>query len=288
MVTRYMLMVLGDDDAFYWQAHWLILSLQAHAKEPYEIVIATDHPDYFNYFGDAIEVHGLSADEVAAWIGPQGHIFRAKFKLVELATRLEPTPGAIFYLDTDTVVYRGLEPLITAIESGAIYMDCSEYKLYAGGRRGNRGARRLWEQIGEREWVGIRIDRHMEMWNAGLIALPIAAAPLVEKAMAMCDAMLVAGITHRLTEQVAMSAVLTNTNKVREINPKGAEPYIIHYWGNKSGWRERITAHLASIHHRGLSLADAVRFFLDHPIDQPRVIRRTRKWHRLLGMRPVR
>lgn len=288
MVTRYILMVLGDDDAFYWQAHWLILSLLAHAREPYEIVIATDHPDYFKYFGDAIRVHALSAEEVSDWVGPQGQILRAKFKVVEFATRLVPTPGVVFYLDTDTVVHRGLAPLIPAIETGAIYMDCCEYKLHAGGRRGNKGAGRLWEQIGEREWNGIRIDRHAEMWNAGIIALPIAAAPIVEKAMGMCDALLTAGITHRLTEQVSMSAVLTKTHKVREINPKGSEPYIIHYWGNKSGWREHITAHLASIRHRGLSLTDAVRYFLDHPINQPRVIRRTRKWHRLLGMRPVR
>ncbi len=80
MLTRYTIMVFGKEDAMYWQAHWLILSLLAHAEQPYEIAIATDHPRHFDWFGDTVRVHGMSEQGVNQWIGPEGHFFRALIK----------------------------------------------------------------------------------------------------------------------------------------------------------------------------------------------------------------
>jgi hypothetical protein len=289
MLTRYALMVFGKEDALYWQAHWLILSLLAHAEKPYEIAIATDHPRYFDWFGDAVRVQGMSEQEVAVWIGPEGHFFRALIKTLEFGLELQPPADAVFYLDSDMVLNRSLKPLIEEIRAGAIYMDRFEYLLYDSGRKGNKGARRLWAQVGDREWSGVTIDRQTEMWNTGITGLSSANAHLVTKSLAVCDAILASGVTHRLTEQIAMSAVMRENNQaIREVNPDGQDPYFTHYWANKRGWREAITGHLTTIHHRGLSIPEAVQFFLDNPIDRPAKVNRTRKWHRFLGVQPVR
>lgn len=287
MLTRYIMMSFGPDDCRYWQAHWLILSLMAHAPRPYEIVVVTDHPAYFGWFGEAIKVRGMKAAEVADWIGPQGYFFRTLIKCLEFALASGPEPGAVVYLDTDTQVNRGLDPLIADLAQGIAYMDCVEYVIHESGRMGNKGARTLWEALGDTEWMGIRIHRELPLWNTGITAVTGADGPLIRQALDICDAMLASGVTHRLTEQVALSAVLTAAKTVKEINPAGREPWITHYWGNKHGWHDSITARLATIHHRGLTLEEAVEFLRQNPIDRPRIVRRTRKWHRLLKVEPA-
>ena len=289
MLTRYTIMVFGKEDALYWQAHWLILSLLAHAEPPYDIAIVTDHPDHFNWFGDAVRVHGMSEQAVNQWIGPEGHFFRALIKTVEFGLELQPAADAVFYLDSDMVLNRSLAPVIAEIKAGAIYMDRFEYNLYDSGRKGNKGAKKLWAQVGNREWSGVTIDRKTPMWNTGITGLSGANLHLVKKSLAVCDAILARDVLHRLTEQIAMSAAMTaNNQEIREVNPDGQEPYFTHYWANKRGWREAITGHLATIHHRGLSVADAVQFFLENPIARPAKVNRTRKWHRFLGVQPIR
>ena len=47
--------------------------------------MVTDHPAYFGWFGDAVRVRGLTAAEVADWIGPQGYFFRTLIKCLEFA-----------------------------------------------------------------------------------------------------------------------------------------------------------------------------------------------------------
>ena len=289
MLTRYTIMVFGKEDAMYWQAHWLILSLLAHAEPPYEMAIATGHPRHFDWFGDTVRVHGMSEQEVTVWIGPAGHFFRALIKTLEFGLVLHPAADALFYLDSDMALNRSLAPVIADIKAGAIYMDRFEYQLYDSGRKGNKGAKKLWAQVGDREWSGITIDRKTPMWNTGITGLSSANIHLVKKSLAVCDAILATGVLHRLTEQIAMSAAMTaNHQEIREVNPDGQEPYFTHYWANKRGWREAITGHLATIHHRGLSVPEAVQFFLENPIDRPAKVNRTRKWHRFLGVQPVR
>ena len=288
MLTRYTLMVFGQEDALYWQAHWAILSLLARAEPPFEILVSTDQPRYFHWFGDAIRVQGMSADELNDWLGPQRYFFRALIKTLEIGLDANPKADVAIYMDTDMIINRDFAPVIAGALQGDIYMECLEYKLYDSGRQGNKGAKALWQLVGDREWDGVRIDRDTQMWNTGITAVSAANSPLVKKSLAVCDAMLAAGISHRLTEQIAMSAVLSIGGRAREINVKGQPPYNAHYWGNKRGWREQITGHLASIHLRGLTLAEAVDYFRDHPVTCPTHVKRTRKWHRYFGVQPVR
>lgn len=288
MFTRYVLMVFGPGDAIYWRAHWCLLGLLAYVPEPCEIVMLTDHPQYFRWFGDAVRIHAMATAQVDQWQGPQKFFFRTKFKTMEFGLAGDPVPDAVVYMDTDTAVCRPLAPLVEAVAAGGILMDRREYNLYDSGRRNNKGGKRLWGMVGDRSWSGVRVERGTDMWNAGVIALSRADAPLIQQALSVCDAMLDLGCTHRLIEQIAWSAVLTRDGRAAEINPSGAELLVAHYWANKSGWDEAITERLATLRHRDLSLTEAVGFYRENPITRPVWVPRTRKWHRFLGVEPKR
>lgn len=281
MLTRYVLMTFGPDDFRYWQAHWCLLGLLAYAPKPCEIVMATDHPERFRWFGDAIRLHVVEAKD---WIGPSGYFLRTLIKTVELGFVLDPAAEVVVYTDTDTVARRDLGPLVDAVSGGGILLDRREYNLASRRRKGSQA---LWQQVRGREWAGVRVEESTDMWNTGVTALRRADRPLIERALAATDAMLAGGGRHYLTEQIAMSAVLTADGRAREVNPLGAEPQILHYWGNKDGWNAAIAGHLATIHHRGLAVADAADFLRAHPVDLPPVVK-SRWWHRLLNVEPVR
>lgn len=281
MLTRYVLMTFGPDDFRYWQAHWCLLGLLAYAPKPCEIVMATDHPERFRWFGDAIRLHVVEAKD---WIGPSGYFLRTLIKTVELGFVLDPAADVVVYTDTDTVARCDLGPLVEAVRGGGVLLDRREYNLASRRRKGSQA---LWEQARGREWAGVRVTEATDMWNTGVTALRRADGPLIGRALAATDAMLAAGGRHYLTEQIAMSAVLTGDGRAREVNPPGTEPQILHYWGNKDGWNAAIAGHLATIHHRGLTAADAAAFLRAHPINLPPVVK-SRWWHRLLNVEPAR
>ncbi|CAL1241393.1 hypothetical protein [Candidatus Methylocalor cossyra] len=287
MLTRYVLMNFGPNDALYWEAHWCLLGLLAHAPEPREIVMLTDHPGYFRWFEGAVRIQALSAGELEEWQGPRRYFFRTLIKSLEFGLTAAPTPEVVVYMDTDTATRDSLAPLIRQVQAGHVLLDCREYNLYQSGRQGNKAALRLWQQVGERDWAGVPIDRATDMWNTGITALGRSDAPLIQAALSVCDALLAAGCEHRLTEQIAMSAVLTRDGRAREINPRRLEPVVSHYWANKRGWNEAITGHLATLRHRGLSLEEAVAYYRDNPITRPVWVPRTRTWHRWLRVEPL-
>ena len=281
MLTRYVLMTFGPDDFRYWQAHWCLLGLLAYAPKPCEIVMATDHPERFSWFGDTIRIERVTAKD---WIGSSGYFLRTLIKTVELGFTLEPAADVVVYTDTDTVARGDLKPLVDGAAGGAIMLDRREYRLATRKRKGSQA---LWQQVQGRSWAGLQVSELTDMWNTGVTALRRADAPLIAKALAATDEMLAAGGRHYLTEQIAMSAALTGDGRAREVNPPGQPPLILHYWGNKDGWNGAIAGHLATIHHRGLSVAEAAAFLRDHPITLPAIVK-YRWWHRLLNVEPVR
>ena len=60
-MTRYVTMAYGDAPAVYRQSLMMLVSLVAHAPEPREIVVVTDHPERFVWFGTRIEIEYLEA-----------------------------------------------------------------------------------------------------------------------------------------------------------------------------------------------------------------------------------
>ena len=284
MLTRYALMTFGPDDFRYWQAHYCLLTVLAHAPRPCEVVMATDQPERFRWFGDHVRVHALTADELARWKGERGYFLRTLIQTLRLGTALQPSAGVTVYLDTDTAVRSSLQPLIDAALAGNVAMDRREYNL-AG--HGKKGSDRLWRAVGERSWCGVPVDRSTDMWNTGITAVAAADFPLVDQALAACDAMLAAGCDHYLTEQIAMSATLARPGRTVEVNPPGSEPLVAHYWGNKDGWNDEICRQLATIHLRGLDVPAAAAYVAANPIRRPLVVKE-RWWHKALRVQPRR
>ena len=281
--ARYALMTFGGDDFRYWQAHYCLLGLLAYAPKPCEIVMATDHPERFAWFGDSIRVHGMDAAQVKSWIGPEGYFLRTLIETARLAGRLTPTPAVAVYTDTDTVARGDLTPLIRRAAAGRILLDCFEY---VPANRNRSGTKALWAATGGRTWAGVPITTQTPMWNTGVTAVSQADLPLLDKALAATDAILATGCRHYLTEQIALSAALTADGRAEEVNPAGKPPLILHYWGNKDGWNEAITAQLATIHHLGLTPEAAGAYVRANPINRPPVVKK-KWWHRALGVKPL-
>ncbi len=284
MLTRYALMTFGPDDFRYWQAHYCLLTVLAYAPRPCEVVMATDQPDRFAWFGDRVRVHALSAEGLAQWKGERNYFLRTLIQTLRLGTALQPAAGVAVYLDTDTAVQASLQPLLDATAAGQVAMDRREYNLFGHGKKGSK---RLWNLVGGKSWCGVPVDQGTDMWNTGITAVRAADFTLVDKALGICDAMLAAGCDHYLTEQIAMSAVLGQPGRAVEVNPPGKPPLVAHYWGNKDGWNNDICQRLATIHLRGMGVDEAAAYVAANPIRRPLVMK-TRWWHKALGVEPRR
>lgn len=284
MPTRYVLMTFGEEDFRYWQAHYCLLTLMAHAPRPCELVMATDHPERFAWFGDTVRIHHVDRDELSRWLGPQRYFLRALIQTLRLGALLSPAAEVAIYMDTDTAAQASLQPILDAVAEGRIAMDRREYILST---HSTKGSRRLWRAVGNRAWAGVKVLPATEMWNTGITALGSRDFALADQALAATDAMLDSGCDHYLTEQIAMSAALSADGRAVEINPSGREPLVCHYWGNKDGWNEAICQTLATIHLRSLGVADAAAHVAANPIHRPQVVKR-RWWHRALHVEPVR
>jgi hypothetical protein len=284
MYARFAIMAFGEEEFRYWQAHHCLLSLLAHAPGPGELVVATDHPERFRWFEGRVRIHALSPADLGQWMGPQRYFLRALIQTLRLAAALQPAADVAVYLDADTQALAPLAPLLEAARGGRMAMDRREYQLAVDRRRGSR---RLWRQVGGRNWAGVAVDERTEMWNTGITAVGAADYPLVDRALAVCDAMLAAGVDHYLTEQIAMSAALGADRRVVEVNAAGRPPLVAHYWGNKEAWNDAICRRLATIHLAGVPLDAAVEHLRQAPIRLPLKARR-RWWHRLLRVEPGR
>lgn len=280
--ARYALMTFGDDDFRYWQAHYALLGLLAWAPKPCEIVMATDHPERFRWFGDAVRIHAMSKEQLQGWIGPSGYFLRTLIETARLAGSLGPCDVAV-YTDTDTVARGDLTPMISRAAAGTVLMDRFEY---VPAKRNRKGTKALWAATGNRTWAGLPIGEDTPMWNTGVTAVSRNHLPRLDQALTATDAILASGCRHYLTEQIAMSAALAGDGKAQEVNPLGQDPLILHYWGNKDAWNGAITGQLATIQHRSMTVADAAAYLREHPIHLPPVVK-LRWWHRALGVQPI-
>ena len=55
-MIRYVTLAYGDAPGVYRQSLMLLVSLVAHAPEPYELVVATDRPECYVWFGTRVEI----------------------------------------------------------------------------------------------------------------------------------------------------------------------------------------------------------------------------------------
>jgi hypothetical protein len=264
-MTRYVTLAYGDAPDIYRQSLMLLVSLMAHAPEPYELVVATDRPQYFVWFGTRIEIAYLDAALLKGWRGAEGFSMRQKLAVVRTAW---PDTGAIVLIDSDVLARENLAPFVERLHAGDLFMHKHEYDLGRPARRGNRA---LWEQLRGRTFGAWQVREEDGMWNSGVLAARATDRALFDEALKLYDDMASAGIRHFATEQLVEGIVLGRTGRLRP-----AEPWFVHYWGNKAGYDAEISRRLADAFIEGLSVKDAAARYREQPIELPAEVRPTR------------
>jgi hypothetical protein len=262
MRTRYLLLVFGDGDSHYQQAHHAILSLLAFAPEPREIVVVSDRPERFAWLAPVITLETVDAATLTAWRGTSGFFWR--IKLHALLAHADPDQ-CLVYLDSDVLVRRDLGPLLAHLAGGGAAMHLREFNLAARRRRGDRA---LYAAAGGKRWGGLPIDAGSWMWNAGVVAVGPTGKPLLAQALQACDELCAALGIHSLHEQLSLSLALASGGKLT-----AAQPWIDHYWDNKPGYLESITSEQARFLMTGATPAAAAAWVRDHPIERPLSVR---------------
>jgi hypothetical protein len=268
-MTRYVTLAHGDAPGVYRQSLMLLVSLVAHAPEPYELLVATDRPECYAWFGTRVEIEYLEAARLAAWRGPQPFSMRQKLELARATAT--PSAGALVLLDADVLARKPLDGFVGGLHAGGLFMHKHEYVLSQSRRRGNR---KLWASLTGLPAAagagGFRTDD--SMWNSGVLAVPSADRGLLDEALALYDALGAAGVRHFATEQLVEGVVLGRTGRL-----KPAEEWFTHYWGNKPGYDAEIARRLADEFIEGRSVRQAAAIYRENPIDLPAEVRDTRR-----------
>ena len=259
---RYVTLAYGDAPGVYRQSLMLLVSLVAHAPEPYELVVATDRPDYYVWFGTRVEIEYLDPARLEAWRGPAPFSMRQKLELIRAAA--VPGKDATVLLDADVLARKPLDAFVARLRAGDLFMHKHEYVLSQSRRSGNR---KLWAALRTR---GLGADD--SMWNSGVLAIGPSDRGLLDEALAMYDALAVSGPRHFATEQLVEGVVLGRTGRL-----KPADEWFAHYWGNKPGYDAELSRRLADAFIEGLSVKDAAARYREMPIDLPVEVRQTKR-----------
>jgi len=263
--TRYVTLAYGSHPAVYRQSVMMLVSLVAFAPEPYELVVATDRPECYVWFGTRVDIQFMDGSLLAAWRGAEPFSMRQKLMLLRTAW---PESGAIALVDADALARADLSPFVEALGAGALFMHKREYTLSQTRRPGHR---RVWKALQRTRLEGYTPSAQDAMWNSGVVAMPAADRALLDQTIALYDEMGRRGLRHFAAEQLAEGLVLGRTGRLR-----AAEPWFTHYWGNRAGYDPPIAARLADAFLDGLSVKDVAEAYRERPIDLPQEVRPTR------------
>ena len=96
--------------------------------------------------------------------------------------------------------------------------------------------RKMCKNLSYKSFANNKVSNISDMSNAGVIAIPkYQHISLIKEAILVCDALLETNCPTRLIEQFSFSLILQNRTKLKNIDRE-----IIHYWGKKEEWNEKI------------------------------------------------
>ena len=264
-MVRFVTLAYGNAPGVYRQSVMLLLSLVAHAPEPYELVVATDRPECYVWFGTRIEIEYVDGAVLDGWRGPTPFSMRQKLACIRAVW---PERGAVVFLDADVIARDSLAGFADRLAAGELFMHTHEYDLAASRRAGNR---RLWASLRGRTFGAWEIKGTDGMWNSGVLGARAEERPLFDQALQLYDAMGADGIRHFATEQLVEGVVLGRTGRLRP-----AAEWFTHYWGNRQGYDAEIARRLADAFLEGLTVKEAAERFRQTPITLPAEVRSTR------------
>ena len=225
--------IVGNNIVYHKQCYFSILSFLVYKENIDGIYIYTDFPEFYKSLGDRIHVEPIDQQKIDEWKGEHNFFWRVKIKLLEDFSKNNPGQ-LLVYLDTDTFLYQPPEKFLSALRTNnSSFMHKRETMLHAKGHTQHK----MWEQIHDKEFGGMPIDRDAYMWNAGVVALPSEKQlETIQQALLVCDEMCAQGVTQKLIEQFSLSYVLYKNG-----NLQACDDIIGHYWGNKDDWNALIS-----------------------------------------------
>jgi hypothetical protein len=256
--TRFGVLAYGPDGRLHREAAAAILSVQAHRPATSEIVVLTDQPARYRWFGDSVTIDPLSDRVLTEWRGQRGDRYRPK---IEALRRLAADAAAdVLLFDVDTMARRDLAPLAARLAAGSLLLHRREYALAAPPRRGDRA---LKQEILGRSWQGIAPDASASMWNGGIIGSSRRHKGIFDRTLAVFDEMRDRS-RHFAVEQLAYSIVFPAYGTIEE-----ASPWFDHYWANREWFDRAIERFLSDARLKELTAADAVERLKREPITGP-------------------
>jgi hypothetical protein len=256
--TRFGVLAYGPGGRLHREAAAAILSVQAHRPATSAIVVLTDQPARYRWFGDSITIDPLSDRVLTEWRGQRGDRYRPK---IEALRRLAADAAAdVLLFDVDTMARRDLAPLAARRAAGGLVLHRREYALAAPPRRGDRA---LKEEILGRSWQGIAPDASASMWNGGIIGSSRRHKGIFDRALAVFDEMRDRS-RHFAVEQLAYSIVFPAYGTIEE-----ASPWFDHYWANREWFDRAIERFLSDARLKELTAAAAAERLKLEPITGP-------------------
>lgn len=215
------------DARFLRQARFCILTAQAHglnAPGGARVMVYSDQPAHFADLGPNVTAVQVTADALHRWRGEIDFVHRVKLEVVLHA--LASAGGRLLYVDGDTYFRVDPRTLFARIAPGRTLMRVSEgaFSNRANGIQRKMQAFVRRHAFPVRSGEMVRIPEHTEMWDAGVIGVHAADAPLIRRALELTDAMYPLYQKH-VIEQVAVSYVLQTASTV---GATGDDVY--HYW----------------------------------------------------------
>ena len=265
-MTRYLTLAYGDHPDVYSQSAMLLVSLLAYRTVSQEIVVASDRPERFAWFGKTVRLVTLDRRQLESWRGSPPISMRVKLEAIRANW---PEGGAIVLVDADVLAREPLASFEAALITGEVFMHKQEYELGRSKRRGNRA---LWNELRGRSFAGWEVRPDDAMWNSGVLAAPAADRVLFDQMLLFYDAIAAAGGRHFTTEQLVESVVLGRTGRLR-----AAARWFTHYWGNKAAHTAAINARLEAARLAGMSVEECAARYRQDPLDLPAEVRLTRR-----------
>jgi hypothetical protein len=256
--TRFGVLAYGSSARRHREAAVALLTIQAHAPASSEIVLLTDRPDHYRWFGSSITIDPLTPAIVRAWRGPLDDPFRPS---LEALRRLAADSAAdVVLADADTMARRDLTPVAERLAAGAVMMHRREYALAAARRKGDR---QLVRDIAGRSWQGIALDAEAAMWNAGIVGSSRRHAGIFDRTLAVFDE--IRPVTRYFAvDQLACSIVLAAYARIEE-----AAPWFDHYWANRPWFNRAAERFLSRALLEGLTPREAGERLKQQPIVGP-------------------
>jgi hypothetical protein len=253
--TRFGVLAYGPRAHLHREAAVALLTLAAHAPPSRDLVLLTDRPAEYRWFGNSITIDRLTAVAIREWQGRYDDPFRPS---LEALRRLAADATAdVVLVDADTMARRDLTPMAQRLADGAVFMHRREYRLAAPPRKGDRPLAR--EIVGH-TWAGIAVDGTAAMWNAGVLASSRRHAGIFDRTLEVYD-QIKPSTRYFAVDQLACSIVFA---AYAPIEP--ADPWFDHYWGNRPWFDRAIERFLSRALLGGLSPEAAADHLRTHPI----------------------